>query len=78
MQRSQKNFGTVELSVEQKRPVMQKLVQEYPVAQICEVWGSTRRSYYRWKAPTVEAAWQNGIGEAFVQVLLPFANQQSN
>ena len=73
-----KKLRAVELLAEQKRPVMQMLVQEHPVTQICEVWSSARRCYYQWKAPTNEAAWQKGIGEAFVQVLLPLANQRSD
>ena len=73
-----KSLGAVELSTEQKRPVMQMLLQEHPVKQIREVWSSARRCYYQWKAPTDEAAWQKGIGEAFVQVLLPLANQRSD
>lgn len=73
-----KSFGAVELSAEQKRPVTQMLLQEYPVKQICEVWSSARRCYYQWKALTDEVAWQKGIGEAFAQVLLPRANQQSD
>jgi putative transposase len=40
---------------------MQMLTQEYPVTQICEVWGSTRSSYYRRKVPTDEAELQEAI-----------------
>jgi putative transposase len=40
---------------------MQMLAQEYPVTQICEVWGSTRSSYYRRKGATDEAALQEAI-----------------
>lgn len=40
---------------------MQMLAEEYPVAQICEVWGSARSSYYRRKASTDEAALHEAI-----------------
>ncbi len=40
---------------------MQMLAEEYPVTQICEVWGSTRSSYYRRKGPTDEIALQEAI-----------------
>jgi hypothetical protein len=56
-----KSLGALELSAEQKRPVMHMLVQEYPVTQICGMWSSAYRSYYRWKVPTDEAAWQRGL-----------------
>jgi transposase InsO family protein len=40
---------------------MQMLAEEYPVTQICEVWGSARSSYYRRQAPTDEAALHEAI-----------------
>jgi transposase InsO family protein len=40
---------------------MQMLAQEYPVTQICQVWGSPRSSYYRRKGATEEAALQEAI-----------------
>jgi len=40
---------------------MQMLAQEYPVTQICEVWGSPRSSYYRRKGATDETALQQAI-----------------
>jgi putative transposase len=40
---------------------MQMLAQEYPVTQVCEVWGSTRSSYYRRKGATDDAALQEAI-----------------
>ena len=40
---------------------MQMLAQEYPVTQICEVWGSTRSSYYQRKVATDEAALQEAM-----------------
>jgi putative transposase len=56
-----KSLRALECSAEQKRPVMHRLAEEYPVTQICEVWGSARSSYYRRKAPTDEAVLHEAI-----------------
>jgi transposase InsO family protein len=46
---------------------MQMLAQEYPVTQICEVWGSPRSSYYRRQAPSDEAVLREAIDRQAAQ-----------